>query len=315
MRYFVTGGAGFIGSNYINYLFREVTNLSSVTIFDNFTYASNKKNYSLFSEDKRLKVIDGDIRDSKKLKNSMAGSDIVVHFAAESHVDRSINNASAFVSTNIQGTLNVLEACLELGVKTLLNVSTDEVYGSIKIGEADEQSPLLPNSPYAASKSSSDLLCRSFSITHNLDVRTTRCCNNFGKNQFPEKLIPVVIRSLADGEKVPIYGDGSNIREWIHVSDHCKAIQLVIEKGKPGETYNVGTGVRYSNIDLVRLIVESMGLDENRIVFVKDRKGHDFRYSINGNKIRELGFSPESNFMESLNETIEWYLSNPNWWA
>jgi dTDP-glucose 4,6-dehydratase len=315
MRYFVTGGAGFIGSNYVEHLFRNVEKLTSVTIFDSFTYASNIRNYSDFMGDPRLRVVNGDVRDFNVLKEAMSGSDFVIHFAAESHVDRSIMNATDFVSTNIFGTYNVLEACTQLGVRTLISVSTDEVYGSIKSGEAEEKSPLLPNSPYAASKASSDLLCRSYSITHNLDVRITRCCNNFGKYQFPEKLIPLSIRSLVQGVEIPLYGDGTNIREWIHVSDHCKAIQLVLERGKPGEIYNIGSGVRHSNLDLVLLIIQAMGLGEDRIKFVEDRKGHDYRYAVTRKKILELGFNQKSDFHHNLKETIDWYSSNLDWWA
>lgn len=314
MRYFVTGGAGFIGSNYVEHLFNEVEGVTGVTIYDKFTYASNPKNYQEFSNDSRLAVVKGDICDTTLLENSMADHDFVVHFAAESHVDRSINDASAFVRTNVVGTYNVLEASRKVGIKTVIHVSTDEVYGSLSEGSADESYELKPNSPYAASKAASDLLARSYFVTHGLDVRTTRCCNNYGKYQFPEKVIPVFINELHSGEKLPVYGDGKNVREWIHVSDHVRGIQIILGNGKPGEIYNIGSGLRYSNLHLAQLIVKCMGFGEDRISFVADRKGHDFRYAISRKKISALGFSPKLDFQESITETIGWYLNHLDWW-
>jgi dTDP-glucose 4,6-dehydratase len=220
MRYFVTGGAGFIGSNFVEYLFENVKELTGVTIFDKFTYAANPKNYEKFLSDSRLKVIKGDVCDLSLLEISMNNHDFVIHFAAESHVDRSIHDASAFFQTNVLGTLNVLEASRKNGIKTVVHISTDEVYGSLPEGSADENYPLLPNSPYAASKAASDLLARSYFVTHGIDVRTTRCCNNYGKNQYPEKLVPLILSKIKKGETLPIYGSGENIREWIHVSEH-----------------------------------------------------------------------------------------------
>lgn len=314
MRYFVTGGAGFIGSNYVEHLFRHVDELTSVTIYDKFTYAANPKNYQEFIDDPRLSVIKGDICDSELVEKSMVGHDFVVHFAAESHVDRSINDASAFVHTNVLGTFNVLEASRRVGIKTVIHVSTDEVYGSLVEGSADETFPLEPNSPYAASKAASDLLARSFFVTHGLDVRTTRCCNNYGKYQYPEKVIPVFINKLKSGKKLPIYGDGKNVREWIHASDHSKGIQTVIEKGNPGEIYNVGTGSHLSNNDLADEIISVMGLSRDMKAYVVDRLGHDFRYSVNSEKIASLGFKTKINFKEGLLETIDWYSDNISWW-
>ena len=315
MRYFVTGGAGFIGSNYVRHLFNRVDGVTGVTIYDKFTYAANAKNYQEFTSDPRLTVIKGDICDSNYLENSMGGHDFVVHFAAQSHVDRSINDASAFVYSNVLGTFNVLEASRKLQVKTVIHVSTDEVYGSLTEGSADENHALAPNSPYAASKAASDLLARSYFITHSLDVRTTRCCNNYGKNQFPEKVIPVFISKLYVGEKLPIYGDGSNIREWIHVSDHVRGIQTVLEKGNPGEIYNIGTGYYLYINDLASEIIALMELDENMKSYVTDRQGHDFRYSLNSRKIETLGFERLVNFKDGLRETINWYTANPGWWT
>ena len=314
MRYFVTGGAGFIGSNYVEHLFQNVEGVTGVTIYDKFTYAANPKNYQEFLSDSRLSVIKGDICDSKLLEKSMEGHDFVIHFAAESHVDRSISDASAFVHTNVLGTFNVLEASRRVGIKTVIHVSTDEVYGSRSDGSADEKFPLEPNSPYAASKAASDLLARSYFVTHGLDVRTTRCCNNYGKYQYPEKVIPVFINKLKAGLKLPIYGDGKNIREWIHVSDHARGIQLALEKGNPGEIYNIGTGSHLSNNDLAGELIRIMGLDESMKSYVTDRRGHDFRYSVDSRKIETLGFERKIDFIDGLKATIDWYTNNSSWW-
>ena len=315
MRYFVTGGAGFIGSNYVEHLFKRVPGVTAVTIYDKFTYAANPKNYQEFTDDQRLTVIEGDICDLLFLENSMENHDYVVHFAAESHVDRSINDASVFVQTNVLGTFNVLEASRKLRIETVIHVSTDEVYGSLFEGSADENSPLNPNSPYAASKAASDLLARSYFVTHGLDVRTTRCCNNYGKYQFPEKVIPVFVNKLNSGERLPIYGDGRNVREWIHVSDHARGIQTVLEKGKPGDVYNIGTGSHLSNNDLASEIIRVMSLGDNMKSYVPDRQGHDFRYSVNSQKIESLGFQRNIHFKDGLKATVDWYTDNPGWWS
>lgn len=314
MRYFVTGGAGFIGANYVEHLFNNVADVTGVTIYDKFTYASNPKNYQEFVIDPRLSVITGDICDSNLLESSMNNHDFVVHFAAESHVDRSIADASTFVQTNVLGTSNVLEASRKVGIKTVIHVSTDEVYGSLSEGSADEKYPLEPNSPYAASKAASDFLARSYFITHGLDVRTTRSCNNYGKYQYPEKVIPVFINKLKAGLKLPIYGDGKNVREWIHVSDHARGIQIALEKGNPGEVYNIGTGSHLSNNDLASKIIQVMGLDESMKSYVTDRQGHDFRYSVDSRKIESLGFERKIGFNDGLKITIDWYTSNAGWW-
>jgi len=289
--------------------------VTGVTIYDKFTYAGNPKNYREFAVDPRLTVIQGDICDSNLLENSISDHDFVIHFAAESHVDRSIHDASAFIQTNVLGTFNVLEASRKSRVKTVIHVSTDEVYGSLLEGSADESYPLEPNSPYAASKAASDLLARSYHVTHALDVRTTRCCNNYGKYQYPEKVIPVFINKLKGGVKLPIYGDGKNVREWIHVSDHARGIQIVLEKGIPGEIYNIGTGSHLSNNDLAGQIIRVMGLDETMKSYVTDRRGHDFRYSIDSKKIESLGFERKIDFIDGLKATIDWYTTNPGWWA
>jgi dTDP-glucose 4,6-dehydratase len=244
----------------------------------------------------------------------MAGHEFVVHFAAESHVDRSIDDASDFVQTNVLGTFNVLEASRKAGIKTMIHVSTDEVYGSLPEGSADETYPLGPNSPYAASKAASDLLARSYFVTHGLDVRITRGCNNYGKNQFPEKVIPVFINKLISGEELPIYGDGKNIREWIHVSDHARGIQTALEKGEPGEIYNIGSGSHLSNNDLAAAILAIMGLEDNMKSYVSDRPGHDSRYSVDSSKVKALGFECEVDFKDGLSKTIDWYIASQDWW-
>lgn len=315
MRYFITGGAGFIGSNYAENLLHNVQGVTGVTIYDNFTYAANQKNYQELTRDPRLSVIQGDICNFDFLTVSMEKHDFVIHFAAESHVDRSIEDASAFVQTNVVGTLNVLNASRKVGILTMIHVSTDEVYGSILEGSADESYPLRPNSPYAASKAASDLLAQSYFITHGLDVRITRCCNNYGRYQFPEKVIPLFIRKLISAEKLPIYGDGNNVREWINVFDHVRGIQTVLEKGTPGDVYNIGTGVHMSNNDLASCILSSMGLGEEMKSYVSDRPGHDFRYSVNSEKIESLGFRQSIKLEDGLTETINWYTSNFDWWS
>ena len=313
VRYFITGGAGFIGSNYVKHLFQNVKDVAAVTIYDKFTYAANPKNYQEFVDDPRLRVIKGDICDFNLLEKEMVEHDFVVNFAAETHVDRSIDNAKDFIQTNVTGTLNVLEACRRVNIKTIIQVSTDEVYGSLIEGSADETFPLEPNSPYAASKAASDLLARSYFMTHGLDVRTTRSCNNYGKYQFPEKVIPVFINNLKSGQKLSIYGDGRNVREWIHVSDHAKGIQTVLEKGHPGEIYNIGTGTHLSNNDLASLLINFMESKDAVKSYIVDRKGHDFRYSINSAKIELLGHKNDIDLIDGLKETIDWYLSNPSW--
>lgn len=317
MRYFVTGGAGFIGSNYVRGLLSGAwgSDISSVTVFDAFTYAGNLANLEGFLSDSRLKVITGDIRDPDQIDGALPGHDVVVHFAAESHVDRSIASSSIFVTTNVLGTQQMLEGALRHNVQTFVHVSTDEVYGSITDGSWDEQEPLLPNSPYAASKASSDLIARSYARTYDLDVRITRCSNNFGIHQFPEKVIPLFITNLIDGKKVPLYGDGLNIRDWLHVDDHCQGIQLVAEKGKPGQIYNIGGGTELTNRELTSLILSEFKCGEEMVQQVADRLGHDRRYSVDWGKIqRELGYSPTKSIQTSLSEVVDWYRRNETWW-
>lgn len=315
MRYFITGGAGFIGSNFVEYLFESVSGLTGVTIFDKFTYAANAKNYENFLSDPRLKVIKGDICDLPLLENSMINHDFVIHFAAESHVDRSIKDPAIFIQTNVLGTFNVLESSRKTNIKTVVHVSTDEVYGSLTEGSADETYPLLPNSPYAASKAAADLLARSYFVTHGLDVRVTRCCNNYGKYQFPEKIIPFFVLELIAGRNAPVYGNGENLREWIHVSDHVRGLQTILEKGSPGEIYNIGSGFHLSNNELASKIMKLTETNENLKIYIKDRKGHDFRYSIDSSKVKNLGFETKVSFDFGMCETVGWYSTHNGWWS
>jgi len=317
MRYFVTGGAGFIGSNYVRGLLSGSwgSNVTSVTVFDAFTYAGNPANLIDYASDPRLTVVKGDVREAPGIDTALPGHDVVVHFAAESHVDRSIESSSIFVTTNVLGTQQMLEGAIRHNVKTFVHVSTDEVYGSIAKGSWDEQEPLLPNSPYAASKASSDLLARSYARTYGLDVRITRCSNNFGTHQFPEKVIPLFVTNLIDGKKVPLYGDGLNIRDWLHVDDHCRGIQLVVDGGKSGEIYNIGGGTELTNRELTTLILQAFNCGEEMVQPVADRLGHDRRYSVDWNKIhRELGYSPTKSLENSLDDVIGWYRNNEAWW-
>ena len=317
MKYFVTGGAGFIGSNYVRGLLAGSWGHKGdhVTVFDAFTDAGNPQNLDAVSNDSRLTVVHGDIRVAEDIDAALPGHDIVVHFAAESHVDRSIESSSIFVTTNVLGTQQMLEGSMRHGIKTFVHVSTDEVYGSIAEGSWNEEEPLLPNSPYAASKASSDLLARSYFRTYGYDVRITRCSNNFGTHQFPEKVIPLFVTNLIDGKKVPLYGDGLNIRDWLHVDDHCRGIQLVADGGRPGDIYNIGGGTELANHELTALILRTCGFDDNMIERVADRLGHDRRYSVDWSKIKnELGYSPQNSLEQSIGSVIDWYRNNEAWW-
>jgi dTDP-glucose 4,6-dehydratase len=316
MRVLVTGGAGFIGSNYVRQLvagaypaFRG----AEVVVLDLLTYAGTLTN--LAACDGRYRFVHGDIRDAATVASVMAGTDVVVHFAAESHVDRSITGAADFVSTNVVGTQVLLQAALEAEVGRFVHVSTDEVYGSIEHGSWPETHPLEPNSPYSAAKAGSDLLARSYHRTHGLPVCITRCSNNYGPHQFPEKVIPLFVSNLLDGKKVPLYGDGQNVRDWLHVDDHCRGIQLVAEKGRDGEVYNIGGGTELTNRDLTYRLLAALGAGEDRIEPVADRKGHDRRYSVDWSKIAgELGYAPQVGFDEGLAATVAWYRDNRSWW-
>ena len=317
MRYFVTGGAGFIGSNYVRGLLdgRWGDSVEAVTVFDAFTYAGNPHNLDPVASDPRLRVVKGDIRVQEEVLPALSGHDVIVHFAAESHVDRSIESSSVFISTNVLGTQQLLESALKLSVSTFLHVSTDEVYGSIEEGSWDESQPLLPNSPYAASKASSDLIARSYFRTHGLDVRITRCSNNFGPYQFPEKVIPLFITNLIEGKNVPLYGDGKNVRDWLHIDDHCRGIDLVLNGGSAGEIYNIGGGTELSNKELTFVLLDQFGFGDEHVDWVADRLGHDRRYSVDWTKIRdELGYEPQESLRDSIANIVDWYRSNPGWW-
>jgi dTDP-glucose 4,6-dehydratase len=318
VRILVTGGAGFIGSTFVRSIvvgrypaFAD----AQVVVLDLLTYAGSRTNLAPVLDSPRLRFVHGDIRDNALVADLVTGVDVVVHFAAESHVDRSIAGAAEFVSTNVVGTQVLLEAALEAGVGRFVHVSTDEVYGSIDEGSWPETHPVEPNSPYSASKASSDLLARSYHRTHGLPVCITRCSNNYGPHQFPEKLIPLFVTNLLDGRPVPLYGDGLNVRDWLHVDDHCNGVQLVAEGGRPGEIYNIGGGTELTNRELTHRLVEAVGADMSMIEPVPDRKGHDRRYSVDWSKIRdELGYTPAVPFDEGLAATVRWYRDNRAWW-
>ena len=283
-------------------------------MLDKLTYAGTLTNLAGLPKD-AFEFIQGDICDQSLVSELGKRHDVIINFAAESHVDRSINSARDFMTTNIVGAQTLLETLRFGTVQTIIQVSTDEVYGSIENGSWDENFPLNPNSPYAATKASADLIARSYSKTYGVDVRITRCSNNYGPNQFPEKIIPLFITSLIDNEKIPLYGNGQNYREWLHVEDHCRAILKVLTNGKSGEIYNIGGGTELSNKDLTMKILNLMNKDESCIEYVEDRLGHDFRYSVNSRKILDqLGFTPKINFENGILDTINWYLNNENWW-
>ena len=318
MKILVTGGAGFIGSNFVRMALTDKFpsfNVDEITVLDLLTYAGDEENLAPIATDKRYKFVKGDIRDLELAKKLMGQTDYVVHFAAESHVDRSIEGGSEFVSTNVMGTQVLLDAARSSNIERFLHVSTDEVYGSISEGSWPEDHPLLPNSPYSASKAGSDLLVRAYNRTHKLDTVITRCSNNYGQYQFPEKVMPLFITNIIEGKKVPLYGNGLNVRDWLHVDDHCRGIALALTKGKAGEVYNIGGGTELTNVELTHKILATMGVAEEFIQPVEDRKGHDLRYSVDITKINtELGYSPQVNFEEGLEKTINWYKNNEAWW-
>jgi dTDP-glucose 4,6-dehydratase len=313
----VTGAAGFIGSNFVRMIASgELKGISSVKVLDKLTYAGVKENLDPVKNLKGYEFIHGDICDPILVSNLISNVDAVINFAAESHVDRSISGAADFVNTNIVGVQVLLDAIKNSGRNIrFLQVSTDEVYGSIDKGSWTENWPLQPNSPYSASKASGELLARSYKRTHGMDVVITRCSNNYGTHHFPEKLIPLFITNLIEGKKVPVYGTGENVRDWLHVDDHCRGIFSVLMNGRSGEVYNIGGGRELTNNEITNLILEAMGADESSIEYVEDRKGHDLRYSVDWTKInRELGYEPQVKFEDGLKETIQWYLDNQAWW-
>ncbi|WP_253834064.1 dTDP-glucose 4,6-dehydratase [Actinokineospora globicatena] len=318
MRVLVTGGAGFIGSHYVRQALSGAYPTlvdAEVVVLDKLTYAGNRANLDPVADSERLRFVEGDICDPEVVKATMAGVDLVVHFAAESHVDRSILGAADFVLTNVLGTQVLLQAAVDAGVSRFVHVSTDEVYGSIDEGSWSESVLLEPNSPYSASKASSDLIARSYARTHGLPVSITRCSNNYGPYQFPEKVIPLFTTNLMDGEKVPLYGDGLNVRDWLHVDDHCRGIQLVADGGRAGEIYNIGGGTELTNRELTSLLLAATGTDESFVRPVIDRKAHDRRYSVDITKIStELGYQPRVSFQDGLAATVAWYRDNRAWW-
>ena len=313
MNLLVTGAAGFIGSTYVRTLLAsDAADAPRITVLDKLTYAGTLDNLDIGHP--RLEFVQGDICDAELVDKLMAEADQVVHFAAESHVDRSINGAADFVRTNVVGTQVLLDAALRYRTP-FVHISTDEVYGSIETGSWLETHPLAPNSPYSASKASSDLLALAYHRTHGLDVRVTRCSNNYGPHQFPEKVIPLFVSNLLDGKKVPLYGEGLNVRDWLHVEDHCQGIELVRTKGRAGEVYNIGGGTELSNKELTGLLLEACGADWDRVERVEDRKGHDLRYSVDWSKIHdELGYEPKHDFASGLADTVAWYRDNRAWW-
>jgi dTDP-glucose 4,6-dehydratase len=318
VRILVTGGAGFIGSHYVRTMLAHGYPSyagSQVTVLDKFTYSGNRENLAPVAADPALTVIEGDICDAALVAEVLPGHDAVVHFAAESHVDRSILGAGPFVTTNVLGTQVLLDAALRAGVGRFLHVSTDEVYGSIDEGSWTEDWPLAPNSPYSASKAGSDLLALAYHRTHAMDLVVTRCSNNYGPYQFPEKVIPLFVTNLLDGKTVPLYGDGGNIRDWLHVSDHCAGIQLALEKGRAGEIYHIGGGTELTNLELTERLLAACGKDWSSVVRVEDRKAHDRRYSLNIDKISsELGYAPHVDLETGLAGTVAWYRDNRAWW-
>lgn len=312
----VTGGSGFIGSNFIRYVIREHSNWR-VTNLDKLTYAGNLENLADVESDSRYSFVRGDIADRKLVDTLLGeGFDVVINFAAESHVDRSILDPTPFIKTNVGGTQVLLEGARQRRVKLFLQISTDEVYGSLgPKGRFREESQLAPSSPYAASKAAADLLCHSYRITCDLPVIITRCSNNYGPFQFPEKLIPLVITNAIEDKKVPIYGDGLNVRSWIHVEDHCRALDAVIQQGKPGEIYNIGGHSEKTNLELVKNLLDIIGKPHSLITFVTDRPGHDRRYALNTSKIkRELNWKPKITIGKGIRQTARWYVSNETWW-
>jgi len=316
LRLLITGGAGFIGSNFVRYILREHPDWQVVNL-DRLTYAGNLENLKDVKNESRYRFILGDIADRELIDKLFSqGFDVVVNFAAESHVDRSILDASPFMRTNVQGPQVLLEGARQHRVKLFLQVSTDEVYGSLGAeGKFNEESPLLPSSPYSASKAAADLLCRAYQRTYGLPVIITRCSNNYGPYQFPEKLIPLTITNALEGKPIPVYGDGLNVRDWIHVEDHCYALDLVIQRGKQGEIYNIGADNERTNLEMVRRILDMVEKPPSLITFVSDRPGHDRRYALDTTKIRrELGWEPRHSFEEALKRTVEWYIENEPWW-
>jgi dTDP-glucose 4,6-dehydratase len=317
MRILVTGGAGFVGSHYVRTMLAggyPGFGDAQVTVVDKLTYAGNLANLEPVTNDQRLTFIRGDICDGGLLAEVVPGHDVVVNFAAETHVDRSITGAAGFVAANVVGTQVLLQTCLDAKVPRVVQVSTDEVYGSVASGSWAEDAPLEPNSPYSAAKAGGDLMARAYARTHGLNVSITRCCNNYGPYQYPEKVIPLFVTNLLEGRKVPLYGDGMNTRDWIHVDDHCRGIQLVAEHGQPGAVYHINGDVELTNVELTKAILECCGESWDMVTPVEDRKGHDRRYSLDDSVLRGMGYAPRTPFSAGLPATVQWYRDNRLWW-
>lgn len=312
-RYLVTGGAGFIGSNFVRWVLEHEPD-ATVTNLDALTYAGVRATVDELDALGRHTFVRGDIRDAGLVDDLVPGHDVVVHFAAESHVDRSIDGPTVFLETNVVGTGVLIDAARRHRVPRFIHVSTDEVYGSVTEGFAAEDAPLDPSSPYSASKAGSDLLVRSYGVTFDYPAIVTRCTNNYGPYQFPEKVIPLFVTNLFDDEKVPLYGTGRNERDWLYVEDHCAALHLLVDVGEPGEIYNIGADAQVTNLELTRRILELLGRDDSYIEYVPDRPGHDLRYAVDSSKIRALGWKPAHSLDERLADTIEWYRRREDWW-
>ncbi len=313
MRIVITGGAGFIGSNFVRFTLRRHAD-AEVVVLDKLTYAGNLENLEDVAGDPRYTFVRGDICDAEVVAAALAGADAVVNFAAETHVDRSISGPQDFIRTDVLGTHTLLEAVRDLGVGRYLQISTDEVYGSIDDGSFTEESPLCPSSPYSASKAGADLLVLSYVTTYGTPALITRSSNNYGPSQYPEKIVPLFITNAVDGAPLPVYGDGLNVRDWLFVEDNCAAVDLVLREGEPGQVYNIGGGREVDNLALTRRILELVGADPGLIRFVADRPGHDRRYSIDCAKLRALGWAPAMGFEEGLARTVAWYLEHEGWW-
>ena len=322
MRIFVTGGAGFIGSHFVRSVLSDAYPAlagAEVTVYDKLTYAGNLANLEPVADSPRYRFVKGDIVDGPALDEALPGHDLVVNFAAETHVDRSITGAQDFVVTNVLGAQTLFDACLRAETRSdtnikVVHIGTDEVYGSIPEGSWTEDEPLLPNSPYSAAKAGAELLARAYAVTYGLDICTTRCSNNYGPYQFPEKVVPLFVTNLLDGLTVPLYGEGANVRDWLHVDDHCRGIALVCEKGERGQSYNIGGGREMSNRELTGLLLDAVGADWSSVRRVEDRKGHDLRYSVDHSRLAAMGYAPQHTFEDGLAETVQWYRDHESWW-
>ncbi|MFA4845998.1 MAG: dTDP-glucose 4,6-dehydratase [Patescibacteria group bacterium] len=313
MKILITGGAGFMGASIVPYLLRTHADIEIIN-FDALTYAGNLESLASVADDPRYTFVKGDIADARQVDAVMKGVDLVINYAAETHVDRSILDARAFIETNVNGVYTLLEAVRKHGTPRFVHISTDEVFGAVLEGESDEESKFEPRSPYAASKAAGDHLCHAYAVTYGVPVIVTHSVNYYGPYQFPEKLIPLFTMNLLEGKKVPVYGDGMQVREWIFTEDHCRAVDLIAQKGKVGEVYNIGTGYRVPNLEITKKLIALTGRDASAIEYVADRPGHDRRYALNSQKLRtQLGWEPQMSFDEGLAKTVEWYKANRAW--